>query len=191
MFYEKFFACGALFLLPFCFTYRNNYKFEIRTYKYIVLLFKYLQTFPFAFVLMSNKKQKAYEHVLQYIDSNIFKFDAKSFTTDFEKSMRNAILSVFPHTKIKGCWFHFCQAVRRKASKIKQLSRFLQTSTEAKRIFQKILVLPLLKDVAIEEAFNICKMEAYANPLFATTNENVFEPLFKYFEVQWLKKVTS
>lgn len=155
----------------------------------MALIHIYFQTFPFVFALMSNKKQKAYEHLLQFIDSNIFKFEAKSFTTDFEKSMRNAILSVFPQARLKGCWFHFCQAVRRKASKLKELTKFIRNSTEARRIFQKLLVLPLLKADVITEAFNICKTEAYSNPLFILKPENVFEPLFDYFELQWITKV--
>ena len=37
---------------------------------------------------------------------------------DFEKASKNAIEYHFPNVKVNGCWFHFRQAINRKAVKI-------------------------------------------------------------------------
>lgn len=32
---------------------------------------------------------------------------------DYEKTMRNSLKKLFPHSKLDACWFHFTQAVKK------------------------------------------------------------------------------
>ena len=72
------------------------------------------QIFPIAYVLMTNKSQKLYEHVLKEI-IEITKVDqGKSPTpsliiSDFELAILGAASSAFPTSRVRGCWFHFSQ----------------------------------------------------------------------------------
>uniref|UniRef100_A0A0K8W4R3 MULE transposase domain-containing protein n=2 Tax=Bactrocera latifrons TaxID=174628 RepID=A0A0K8W4R3_BACLA len=102
-------------------------------------------TFPFIYILMSNKSLNAYIHVLQYIQSNIFDMKPTTFTTDFEYGLRKALSQIYPQTKLKTCWFHFTQAVRRNASKLPKFMSKLNKDNDAKKLFRKFLILPLLK----------------------------------------------
>lgn len=138
---------------------------------------------------MTRKTQKAYEHIFQFIDANLLELKPKTFNTDFEKGLRNAIIKIFPQTRLKGCWFHFCQALRRKLSKMSELAQRVKTTDEARRVFKKILVLPLLPPEEIPNAFNICKEEAYANNKCYSKSENIFQKFFDYFQHQWLDMV--
>lgn len=90
-------------------------------------------------------------HVLQYIQSNIFDIKPTTFTTDFEYGLRKALAQVYPQTKLKTCWFHFTQAVRRNASTFPNFMSKLNKDNVAKKLFRKFLILPLLKpnDIAI------------------------------------------
>ena len=106
------------------------------------MYFQTFQIYPFIYVLMSNKTEAAYKHILQFIDSNPFKFNRVSFMTDYEKGMRNALKTVFPAAKMNACWFHYCQALRRNAAK--KITNFLATMRNPKlnRMFAKFMVLP-------------------------------------------------
>lgn len=106
---------------------------------------------------MTKKSQKSYEHVFRFINSNLLELKPKMFITDFEKALRNSLTKVFPEVRLKGCWFHFCQAMRRKLGKMSELAKRIRSLDSAKRIFQKLLALPLLPSHEIEKAFNICK----------------------------------
>lgn len=138
---------------------------------------------------MSNKKQQTYQHVFQFINANLLQLRPQTIMTDFERALRNSLAKVFPGVRLKGCWFHFCQAVRRKLSKMSDLAKQVKTTPEAKRIFQKLLVLPLLPPCEIENGFNICKHEAYSNIKLSSKLGNIFEKFFDYFQRQWIEVV--
>lgn len=50
-------------------------------YKYF---FCFPQVFPAIFVLMNKKTKKSYEHVFNYINTNVVKLDGAVFMADFE-----------------------------------------------------------------------------------------------------------
>lgn len=129
-------------------------------------------------ILMTRKTQKAYEHIFQFLDANLLELKPKTFNTDFEKGLRNPIIQIFLQTRLKGCWFHYCQALRRKLSKMSEQAQMVKTTNEARRAFEKILVIP--------NAFNICKQGAYANNKCYSKSENSFQKFFDYFQHQWL-----
>ena len=47
--------------------------------------------------------------------------DVRQITIDFEKAMWLALSQLLPHVTVKGCVFHWTQAVWRKVSKIELL----------------------------------------------------------------------
>lgn len=82
----------------------------------ILYVKKQKKVFPFAYILMNRKTMKAYKSVFKFIHENIINLsDVVSFTTDYELSMRNALRDLFPNVHRFACYFHFCQAVKRRA----------------------------------------------------------------------------
>ncbi|XP_017471276.1 PREDICTED: uncharacterized protein LOC108362698 [Rhagoletis zephyria] len=132
---------------------------------------------------MSNKSLNAYIHVLQYIQSNIFDMKPTTFTTDFEYGLRKALSQIYPQTKLKTCWFHFTQAVRRNASKLPNFMSKLNKDNDAKKLFRKFLILPLLKPDDILIGYQNLKNQALSYNL-----NSIFEQFIAYFERQWIKK---
>lgn len=67
---------------------------------------------------MNKKSTEAYIALFEFINTNIVELNPSSFMMDFERASRRAISSVYPECVISGCYFHFKQAVRKRASQI-------------------------------------------------------------------------
>lgn len=133
---------------------------------------------------MSKKTEDSYRSMFEYIEENIFQLEVDCFTTDYEKAMRNAIKSVYTNATLISCWFHYCQALRRKCSKIKHFFVCAAKNETVERIFHKFLALPLLPPSKIQEAFDLLKLA-----LGCMQPRQPFEEFLKYYEKQWLRKV--
>ena len=67
---------------------------------------------PITYILMTNKTEALYMHVLAQLTALAnFRLDVKSFTSDFERAMINAGKHHFPGSTHNGCFFHFKQAI--------------------------------------------------------------------------------
>lgn len=129
---------------------------------------------------MSNKTEDAYDDVLSYIHRNVMNLTCAKFTTDYEVAMRNALQKISPGAQLVACWFHYCQAVKRYATKIAGFMQFLQSDAEAKVIFEQMLCLPLLPPEYILPTFKTLKEKAFA------INKKAFSKFFVYYQRQWL-----
>jgi transposase-like protein len=75
-------------------------------------------TLPLAFMLLKNKQEKTYERAFFKVKNEILT-DPEYIIVDFEKSLINALSSVFMMSRLSGCIFHFGQACWRKTAKLK------------------------------------------------------------------------
>lgn len=132
---------------------------------------------------MNRKTEASYKHILQYIENNVCSLQCVSFMTDFEIAMRNAIRDIYPDSQLNTCWFHLTQATKRKVVKYSELTKLITTNEDARKIYKKLLALPLLPATGIYNAFIVLKADALS--VFG----NIFAPFLKYYENQWLKKV--
>lgn len=106
--------------------------------------------------------------------------ECKSFMTDFEKAMRNALRKCFPKPELYTCWFHFTQAVKKHASKQSNFIALIRSNKEAQHIYYKLMCLPLLPPGEILAAFNKLKEEA------KNIAERSFKNFIVYYEHQWI-----
>lgn len=139
--------------------------------------------YPFIYVLMSNRTQIAYSHVLKHIDKHIFSLQCASFHSDYETAMKNALRACFPQSQLLSCWFHFVQAIRKNVSKMGLLFHLIRTNSDAAKLYYKFQALALLRADLIPNAFNDLKR------IGLTMNKAAFQPFVSYFEKQWIKKV--
>lgn len=107
---------------------------------------------------------------------------------DFEKAMRkglkNVLKAVDSNLQILGCWFHYCQALRRKMSKIPELFELIKSNEKHRYIFRKFQCLPLLPEYHIETTFKSLSIEALK------LDRNSFAPFINYFNKEWIQIVT-
>lgn len=129
---------------------------------------------------MSRKTEEAYTHLFSKINDTIFKMQPSSIMSDFERAMRNAVHTVFPNCILTGCWFHYCQAVRRKCLKIPGFNLKINSDLGAKKLFHKFLAIPLVRIDLIDAAVNHLVAESLA---FG----NEFVIFVTYFKRQWMQ----
>lgn len=139
---------------------------------------------PFIYALLNKKKQIAYEALFRYVHENIIPLRCEYLMTDFETAIRNGFLAVVPNARFASCRFHYGQACKRRAAKYGQMVQLCRTNEIAKRIYQKLLSLPLLPAKDIKLAFDHLKMQAES--CLSETDRSKFDKFFKYMENQWI-----
>lgn len=144
----------------------------------------YSKVFPIVYVLMTRKTTLAYKHIFRFINEKVCSLACHSFTTDYECAMRNALKELFPETRMVACWFHYSQALKKRAAQIPGFVRFLSGDQECELIYYKLQCLPLLPAEHILNAFNELKRKA------KSINKDKFKPFLSYFERQWIRKVS-
>ena len=96
---------------------------------------------------------------------------------DFEKASTQAFVHHFPDAEIKGCWFHFRQAINRNAIRYGLKQHYCKL--EYKKFINCLGALALLPLDKIQEAFALIKS--------FMPNDTKCNQLYRYFERQWIK----
>lgn len=138
--------------------------------------------------MLALVKKEAYESVFRYIHDNLIPLRGEAIIIDFEKGMRrgpkNVLKEVGSNMDILGCWFHFCQALRRALARMPELFDKVQSDEVYKEIFRRFQCLPLLPMNHIEKEFrDLCK-EALK------IDKKSFSTFINYFNNEWMKIVT-
>lgn len=97
--------------------------------------------------------------------------------SDFELASRSAIKFHFPNVNLKGCWFHFKQAVNRKVIKLGLKKNY--TSTNYRKYINSLGALALVPVNSVVEGFNFIKNIMPDDPKCLE--------LYNYFNGQWIK----
>lgn len=132
---------------------------------------------------MTHKTKKCYLAVLKYIKSNVFDFEAAEFMTDFESGMRSAIKKCYPSAIIRGCWYHYVAALRKRMRMI-GMTKLLKENKLAKKLQRMLMNLPLLPAEMFARGYNFIKDQARSWKLSSS-----FKKVFSYFERQWVIEV--
>jgi len=74
---------------------------------------------------MSRKTEQAYKALFLYIKTLEPTWQPTTVMTDFERASIKAINSVFPTTRIVGCWFHSSQSLWRKIQELGEILKYL------------------------------------------------------------------
>lgn len=128
---------------------------------------------------MSRKTTDAYKSVFSYIHKNILPLDAGGIITDFELALRIGLRHIVPKTPLYCCWFHHCQAVRRKVASLPDLFALIRNDKKAREIYRQIQCLALLPHKQIKPAFEQIAFEAIQ--LYPAFGE-----FLKYYDRQWI-----
>lgn len=103
--------------------------------------------------------------------------------TDYEKGLRKSVREKFPKTDLRGCWFHYCKAIRSKFIEL-GMRPLISRHSEASKYYRQIKNLPLLPATDIESGFSYIEKEIKRNGLYG-----VFENFLQYFKNFWLEEV--
>ncbi|XP_057325107.1 uncharacterized protein LOC130667497 [Microplitis mediator] len=141
---------------------------------------------PCITVLMTNKAEVCYVKIFEFIKNKFPTFDPSSYMSDYEIGLHNALKRVFPKIIARHCYFHYSQAIFRKAQQLKLInkSKNSQTDPDIFIVLHQINRLPLFPPNLIEQAYSVIKEEAIND--FG----DMFNTFFDYFESFWLRQIT-
>ena len=113
-------------------------------------------------MLLENKQYQTYVEALENIKMLLYKdynvvLDVKMVMLDFELAMQQALRTVLAENVIiKGCWFHFCQAILRKIGQL-GLKEEYNNNFNFRFWVKQFMALALIPLSKLEEAINIIK----------------------------------
>ncbi|CAF0860393.1 unnamed protein product [Brachionus calyciflorus] len=133
---------------------------------------------PCAYIFLESKDANTYIESLKQIRNNAFNRNLERVLSDFEITFLIRINTVFKDVEIKGCWFHYCQAIKRNLFSLGLKKRFVN-DWNFRFWIRRILVLPLIQVEYLERAFKIIVKEL-------PSNDPNFLEFIRYFITQWL-----
>lgn len=127
---------------------------------------------------------KAFEELIKIL-SPPAEFDLKRVFTDFELALHQSLFKILDkNVEIKGCWFHFNQAIIRKLISLGLLGLYCG-SIEFKTWIRRLSALALIPIEFIEEGWNYI-LSSFPNSLDLTSNIIEF---IDYFIKTWLNGI--
>ena len=119
---------------------------------------------PLMFVLMSRRKIIDYRKVLFVIQDRLGQCAVQQIVMDFERATWQAIRLELPDVQLRGCTFHWCQAVWRKAQQL-GLQMAYNNDAPTHNYIKKLLALPMLPQEHIQPVFDYLCEAAVTEPL--------------------------
>ncbi|RWS18325.1 uncharacterized protein B4U80_06170, partial [Leptotrombidium deliense] len=132
---------------------------------------------------MPNQSTDTYRRVLQAIKFSRPNITPVSVMADFELAETNAFKQEFPSIQIRGCFFHFMQAVFRHIKGNKDILALYEDSDN----IENIICLRQLGALAFVPVNDV--VDCFSKLLdsdFYRTNWTTLLPLIEYFEDNWI-----
>ena len=90
---------------------------------YTILCCSNDRVIPCIYALLPNKQQTTYARFFDVLlDGD--RLQPQTVMVDFEIAVLNAVRGSFPNSTLKGCFFHFCQAIYRKVQSLWLQNRY-------------------------------------------------------------------
>ena len=153
-------------------------------YKQIFTIHALLQSkvLPLIYCILIDKKAETYTSVFRKIrdlclEHNLI-LTPNLITLDFEKGLIVALQQEFPQSRLRGCYFHFCQAVFRQVQKL-GFSVDYGNNQELRTKIRMLMALAFVPEQIVQQTFDNLRDEAPVN----------IRPLFQYFHQQWFQNI--
>ena len=145
---------------------------------------------PVAFAVMQNQSESAYQAVFEKVKELVEKDDTtgahamkvKRFMVDYEKAIWNALRAVWVGVTVRGCWFHFCQCIYRRARQEK-VTHSLYNQHYSHKMVKRLMTLPLIDHKNIPHVFERLQLH-YKDQI---NDSPGVKKLFEYVERQWIR----
>lgn len=155
---------------------------KIYTQLYTIHLLIESASFPVCFVLSVNRVTSMYESVFKHLKEEIG-LRPVMMMTDFEQSARNGFASVYPNVLLKGCYFHFCQAIIKNVKDLKLGSSY-NNDIDINMIVKYLMNLPFIEPKEMKEYFKVIEEEV--KKVKDDKERGKLEELLKYFNRTWM-----
>ena len=144
---------------------------------------------PLLYCLLPSKEDDTYDRLFRLLKR---KFDAlgKTFSPrvviiDFEAAIHNALKRVFPVVTIKGCYFHFTQAIRTRYQKEGMTDLIFQHPT-VRTVVYRCMCMPFVPVDDIPAVFDIIS-NTHGWDVLPARVDILLHRFIRYFERNWIK----
>lgn len=139
--------------------------------------------FPVFYALMTRKTQQMYHAVFQFMKTIVPDFSPECAMADYEEASVSAFTATYPEASLKGCWFHYAQAIVKRLQKTGLKLEYSNVSA-VRDVVHCLLGLPLLPAGEIVAAWT----DIYQS--ISNDMEKVIEvrQLLDYVKRQWLDR---
>ncbi|CAK9292085.1 unnamed protein product [Gordionus sp. m RMFG-2023] len=148
---------------------------------YVIHVLYHKVMIPIVYALLPNKNKETYTKVLRVLikycgDNNIW-LSPSLAQTDFENVAISALNDVFPTMAIKGCYFHFSQALWRKCQTL-GLSASYMGHSDIHKVVRRMSTIPFCRDEHVAIVRDTCYQMAANNTLLLS--------FMRYMDTTWL-----
>lgn len=145
------------------------------------------ESMPLVWALLPNKTRGTYEELFGVIRQQLERsgyVERQVFLTDFETAAFEAIRSAFPESIVKGCTFHFRQALMRHVADVGLRAEYTSGNPpEVKNWIRRIMGLTLLPTAFLPIAWSTLRMSPHTGDVGVDTKLLTFS---SYFERTWI-----
>lgn len=139
---------------------------------YIISIIFRHRSYPLAYILMQKRNFRSYDTVFAQIKS-LLNVNVIEIMADYEAATRKAIRKHFPSARLAGCFFHYCQAIRKNAKRF-GLSKDIKFS----KFVKETCALALLPQNYIASGFQYIRKQL--------PNSFRWNRFTRYWRRQWL-----
>lgn len=143
---------------------------------------------PLAFCLSTGKTVGQYRQMFAHLKAQCrnltgHRLRPRKFVLDFEISLKIALETEFPHSRLSGCYFHLTQSIWRRCQEL-GLTVAYRDNRHCKKIVQKLMAIGFLPLAVIRNNFLLLRRSREVRRLMA--NEPAMVDLFSYFEASYI-----
>ncbi|KAL5247507.1 hypothetical protein ACHWQZ_G019400 [Mnemiopsis leidyi] len=136
---------------------------------------------PLVYGLLPGKTEVLYTSFLEELDS-LAQFEPQSVLCDFERGLHNAVQHVWPGVTVRGCYFHYKQALWRKMQAFDLSAEYKVLSSPVRKMFKAIGALPFVEPGSVVDVW-----EDQIKPNLPSD----MEEFGSYFERTWVGSGSS
>lgn len=145
--------------------------------------------FPALFVLMTRKTTALYAAVFSKLRSIVSNFTPLRVMADFETASVRGLQTVYGSSvTVSGCWFHFTQAIGRRAKKL-GLAESYRNQEDVRSCIRMMMCLPLLPSIDVQLGLNDIRTQGIAT-INNDDSKSKLTTLSMFIERQWILKTS-
>lgn len=155
-----FFTVSNLRILASSKTYYMDGTFHVaaRLFKqlYIIYASAFDTLIPVCYALLPDKLETTYKRLFELLKMKAHQYNIELspeiIQIDFEKAVINAVSQIFPNSSIRGCYFHFTQAIWRGVQRYGLINEYKESESIG-RLVRRALGLPFLPLSSIDDVW--------------------------------------
>ena len=154
---------------------------------YTIHGFLHGEALPLAWALLPNKTRATYDELFGALhDAMVAQFgDSGQHTVlvDFEQAAIQALRQVFPESRVKGCSFHFRQAIYRRVQQEGLRAQYEEESNPVRRWIRQLMAMSALPEFMATLAWSWLRVPPTVEPLTDAKTRRLSD----YVESTWIQ----